>query len=202
MSITYKNSTKEFVEAYYETDLSAIILRLAPHKDSYSFEDARNYVCERLLHHDRSEKYDESKGMAYSSYMYMCIRSLLFSFLHKTNNDLINENAYSLDEQVFDDNPETRGDRMEGKDPKTEVNLDFKMVCEKLFEKLPEIKKNSKMGHKELLEAMLLDFTPKECSVLYDMTMAGVCAKRNSIRDLYLKIENQGAGEDLCLTRD
>ena len=195
MAIKFCSTTNEFIEKYYYTDIRSIIFKNIKNIDEDILDDITNFVCQRLLHNKRVEKFDSTKS-SFSTYMFMCIRSLSYTFMHKTKNDVLNRNCRSLSETVFADGRDNMLiDFIPTPYDKASENLDFKMVCERLFDKYGKKKHMTKiptLRHEDLLEALLLGFPPKDIAELFNMTIAGVCASRKVIRKDFLELDNRG----------
>ena len=184
--IEYCETTHEFLEKYYDTDIVAILCKVVPmyRTDRDAMESCRSTVVSSLLSQKRVEKFDSSRGMRFSSYLFISIKSLAFNHLKESHRDRNFKNCVSLSAPVSKHDPNyTILDSIV--DPRNFYEgVDIRLSVEKMRKKLVKQEAPSNIQMWDLLDGYVCGFNDSEIATIVDMTVAGIGAKKRVLRNM------------------
>ena len=195
--ITDCDTTFEFIERYYLTDIPIIMYKLVPDlmKDEEKFEDCRSYICKALLQQRRVEKFDATKGAKLSTYLYQSITHLLFTSLKESKRNKFNREFDSLDRNIYG-NLAILGDFLiDKKAVVSDTALTLSQILPILEEHDLYSSFNRKLHASDLLKLYIKEYTDTEISKLFNISVSAV---RTCKKNLIKKVGEIDSGEIFC----
>ena len=181
------STTHEFLEKYYLSDIPKIIYKVAPQlgRSEATFEDTRSFVCRSLLSQTRVEKYDATRGSSFRTYMFMSIKSLVYTSLVDSQRDRNFKMCHSIDKLMPGSESSHYSDILPGRDfiKDSDTRIDLEIVLKTLEEY--DLKSIVTQIHSsDLLRLYISENSNTEISEKIDMTVAGVGMANKRLRSL------------------
>jgi DNA-directed RNA polymerase specialized sigma24 family protein len=179
---------QEFIDNNNIQDLKNILIkRFRNIHEENDIEDIIQDFCTRAMASKTIEKFDESRGVKFSTYMFRCFQNFLLAFYYrKTNKELVNYEAMSID-ALLNNSDVSINDYLSCE----EVDLDLELFKKEIHELLLSTKKTrSNIDYVKLYELILEGFNDSEIAKIENLSSTRVAMiKRDMLNILKKKLK-------------